>query len=191
MEDEEEPGAWSVCLPTADETTVSLCCPLEPGSPWLAGRALDIFRQSGGVEPDPSRQRYVTGTRRDAPLILGEPLLWRGMPATLEACQVDDGGTGEVTVRLPPWSELAQVVAERELWQLTDSLAEEFSARCGVVSDGARVGYPDLSRPRAWGPKLQREHLGVIVSPAWMGFLRRGSGVYLELPRCELLVVLE
>jgi len=188
-----EPGtpAWRCCLPTADETTVSLSCPLDRGGPWLAGRALDILRAAGGVEPDPSRQRYVTGTRRGAPLILGEPLVWHGVAVVLEACQMNGQATGEITLRLPPWQELAPALAEAVVWELTDRLAEELRAHCGVVSDGRAVGYPDLGRAQASAAGLQRSHLGVIVPQAWLRYLRPGSNPYCELPRSELVVVLE
>lgn len=186
------PGAgWSCCLPTADETTISLSCPLDRGGPWLAGRALDILRAAGGVEPDQQRQRYVSGTRRGAPLILGEPLLWHGLATTLEACQAEPNVSGEVTVRLPPWSELSPAIPEATLWELTDRLAEELGAHCGVVSDGRAVGYPDLASPAASASRLQRAHLGVIVPPGWLAYLRPGSNPYQELPRSELVVVLE
>jgi hypothetical protein len=189
-DDRPEP-AWDCCLTTADETTVSLCCPLDRGGPWLAGRALDVVRAAGEVVPDPSRERYVTGTRRGAPLILGEPLLWHGLAATMEACQAGGERTGEVTLRVPPWPELAGAVPESTFWGLVDQLAEELGAICGVVSDGRAVGYPDLERPQAEAMRLQLSHLGVLVPRDWLSFLRAGSNPYRELPGSGLLVVLE
>ncbi|MHB8324208.1 MAG: hypothetical protein ACYDHB_07280 [Candidatus Dormibacteria bacterium] len=191
--DGEQAGApaWRSCWPTADETTLSLCCPLEVGGPWLAGRALDVLRGAGEVRPDPSRQRYVTSTRRGAPLILGEPLLWHRLAVTLEACQAKGQSTGEVTLRLPPWAEMAEELAEENLWRLADDLAQELRAHCAVISDGRAIGYPDLGRPERAAADLQRSHLGVAVPRAWLGFLRSGSNPYRELPRSELSVVLE
>lgn len=183
--------AWNCCLTTADETTVSLSCPLEKGGPWLAGRALDVVRAAGEVAPDPSRERYVTGTRQGAPLILGEPLLWHGLAATMEACQAGGERTGEVTFRVPPWPELAGAVPESTLWELVDQLAEQLSALCGVVSDGRAVGYPELDRPQQAAMRLQRSHLGVLVPKDWLPFLRPGSNPYRVLPSSGLLVVLE
>lgn len=183
--------AWDCCLTTADETTVSLCCPLDRGGPWLAGRALDVVRAAGEVAPDLSRERYAAGTKRGAPLILGEPLLWRGLAATMEACQAGGERTGEVTLRLPPWPELAGAVPESALWELVDQLAEELGSLCGVVSDGRAVGYPDLGKPREAAVRLQLSHLGVLVPRDWLPFLRPGSSPYRELPDSGLVVVLE
>ena len=190
-DDRAERVRWRSCWPTADETTLSFCCPLETGGPWLAGRALDTLRAGGWVEADHSRERYVTGSRRGAPLILGEPLLWHDQPVVLEACQTDRSPTGEVTLRLPPWTELAETVNEDELWELADSMAEEFGARCGVVSDGRAIGFPNLQTPRRAAQRLQSNHLGVIVPNEWFQYLRPGSNRYQLLSRTELLVVLE
>ena len=164
---------------------------MDRGGPWLAGRALAVFRAAGGVEPDPGRQRYATSARRGAPLILGEPLLWHGLAATLESCQAGGGEDGEVTLRLPPWAELAGDISEAALWELADRLAEELTAHCGVVSDGGAVGYPDLAHPQVTARSLQLSHLGVIVPSGWLACLRPGSNPYCELPRSRLLVVLE
>lgn len=190
MEEGPSPG-WRCCLPTSDSTTISLSCPLEPGQPWLAGRALDILRQEALTESDPHTDRYAVGRRRGAPLLLGEPLLWNGLPLVVEAVEPEGEALGEITLRLPPWSELAARIPEGRLWAVTDQLAREFRARCGVVSDGRAIGYPDLREPRLTAPRLQLLHLGVLVPPAWLQFLRRGSTTYQELPQSRLVVVLE
>ena len=182
---------WCCCLPTADATTISLSCPLEAGQPWLVGRALDILRQEARAQSDPEGERYGAGRRRDAPLLLGEPLLWNGVPLIAEAVELEGGLAGEVTLRLPPWAELADQIPEERLWTVTDRLAAEFQASCGVVSDGRAVGYPDLSQPAATARSLQRLHLGVLIPPAWLAFLRTGSTAYRELPESQLLLVLE
>lgn len=185
------PLNWRCCLPTSDATTVSLSCPLEPGRPWLVGRALDILRQEAGVESDPEGERYAVGRRRGAPLILGEPLLWNGQAVVAEAHEPAAGGRGEFTLRLPPWSEMAGAIAEDELWLVTDRLALEFDASCGVLSDGRAIGYPDLSDPGHTVRHLQRQHLGVLLPDAWLQFLRPGSTAYRALPLSRLTVVLE
>ncbi|MGC1183991.1 MAG: hypothetical protein WBA31_02420 [Candidatus Dormiibacterota bacterium] len=182
---------WRCCLPTSDATTISLSCPLEPGRPWLVGRALDILRQEAGVQPDPEGERYAVGRRLGAPLILGEPLLWNGQAVVAEAHEPTGGETGEFTLRLPPWSEMAGAIAEGQLWSVTDRLAAEFGASCGVVSDGRAIGYPDLDNPRLTASSLQRLHLGVLVPATWLKFLRRGSTAYEVLPLSRLSVVLE
>ncbi len=181
---------WRTCWPTADETTISFCCPLDDG-PWLVGRALDVLRHQGGVEPDPSRQRYVTGTKKGAPLILGEPLRWHGMPVVMEACQASGQATGEVTFRLPPWVDMAELLAEEELWDLVDALASDLGSQCAVISDGRAIGYPDLGDVARAAARLQLSHLGVLVPPDWLGFLRAGSFAYHTLKMSELVVVLE
>ncbi|MGH7667789.1 MAG: hypothetical protein ACRENY_00485 [Candidatus Dormibacteria bacterium] len=185
------PPSWRCCLPTSDATTVSLSCPLEPGRPWLVGRALDILRQAAGAESDPAGDRYAAGRRRGAPLILGEPLRWNGVPLVAEALEPETGPVGEVTLRLPPWGELAEQISEPQFWDVVDQLASEFRAHCGVISDGRAVGYPDPGNPARAAPRLQRLHLGVLVPPTWLRFLRRGSTPYQELERSRLLVVLE
>ncbi|MGH7641502.1 MAG: hypothetical protein ACRENX_00530 [Candidatus Dormibacteria bacterium] len=184
------PG-WRCCLPTSDSTTISLSCPLEPQRPWLVGRALDILRQEALTESDPKGDRYAAGRRRGAPLILGEPLLWNGVPLVVEAVEPDTGEFGEVTLRLPPWSDLAPRIREDRLWAVTDRLAVEFRALCGIVSDGRAVGYADLTDPRRAAARLQLLHLGVLVPPRWLKFLRPGSTPYQQLPASRLVVVLE
>jgi hypothetical protein len=109
----------------------------------------------------------------------------------MEACQAGGERTGEVTLRVPPWPELAGAVPESTFWGLVDQLAEELGAICGVVSDGRAVGYPDLERPQAEAMRLQLSHLGVLVPRDWLSFLRAGSNPYRELPGSGLLVVLE
>ncbi|MGA8207738.1 MAG: hypothetical protein WB867_06915 [Candidatus Dormiibacterota bacterium] len=189
--DQASPPPWCCCLPTPDATTVSLSCPLEAGQPWLVGRALDILRQEAKAQSDPDGERYGAGRRQGAPLLLGEPLLWNRVPLVVEAVQLQGGATGEVTLRLPPWAELAVRIPEEQLWTVTDRLAAEFRASCGVVSDGRAVGYPDLSQPEATARRLQRLHLGVLIPPHWLTFLRTGSSAYRELPESQLLLVLE
>lgn len=184
------PPLWRSCWPTADETTLSLCCPLEEG-PWLAGRAIGVLREVGHIRADPGRERYATGAGRGAPLIVGEPLLWRGIPAVLEVCQPGGELTAEVTVRLPPWAEVAVAVDEESIWELGDALAAGLRAHCAVVSDGRAIGYPDLSAPERAARGLQMTHLGVVVPPEWLAFLRPGSTSYRHLPLSDLLVVLE
>jgi hypothetical protein len=193
MDPRPSPGApsWRCCLPTSDSTTISLSCPLEPGRPWLAGLALDILRQEARAESDPLGDRYAVGRRRGAPLMLGEPLLWNGVPLTAEAVEPNGSTLGEVTLRFPPWSEMAEFIPEERLWAVTDQLALEFGAACGVVSDGRAVGYPDLAAPASTAPRLQRQHLGVLVPRSWLKYLRLGSTPYQELPKSQLLVVLE
>lgn len=183
--------SWRCCLPTADETTLSLSCPLDQGAPWLAGRALDVLRQVTSAQSDESRERYVVGMRRDAPLILGEPLLWNGLPILAEASEPPGARAGEVTLRLPPWVELAERIPEPQFWELADHLAEELRSRCGVVSDGRAVGFPDLDLGPGVARRLQSLHLGVIIPPPWLDRLRPGSTAYVELPRSGLILVLE
>jgi hypothetical protein len=155
------------------------------------GRALDILRQEAMAKSDPDGDRYAAGRRRGAPLLLGEPLLWNRVPLIVEAVELEGGLAGEVTLRLPPWNEMADLIPEEQVWAVTDSLATEFRANCGVVSDGRAVGYPDLSQPAATVRRLQRLHLGVLLPPAWLGYLRPGSTAYRELPQSQLLLVLE
>lgn len=143
------------------------------------------------MRPDPNAERYALGTRRGAPLILGEPLLWNGVPVLAEAVELAGGAVGEFTLRLPPGAELAEAIDEARLWEVADRLAQEFSSPCGVISDGRTVGYPDLRRPAAACLRLQRLHLGVLLPPAWVPHLRSGSTPYWELPLSRLVVVLE
>jgi hypothetical protein len=123
--------------------------------------------------------------------LLGEPLLWNGVPLIAEAVELARGLVGEVTLRLPPWAEMADLMPEEQLWAVTDRLAAEFGVSCGVVSDGRAVGYPDLSQPAVTARRLQRLHLGVLLSPAWIRYLRPGSTAYRELPLSQLVLVLE
>ncbi len=183
--------SWRCCLSTADETTISLACPLRPGEPWVAGRALDVLRLQGGIAAADGAARYAVGRRQGPPLILGEPLSWRGVALTLEAQQLPGSPQGELTLRLPPWEQFFALIAEPELWELVDRLALEFSARLGVVSDGRAVGYPDLERPGPALRRLQRRHLGLLLAPEHLPDLRPGTTPYLRLERSSLLLVLE
>lgn len=182
---------WRCCLPTSDSTTISLSCPLEPGRPWLVGRALDILRQEAATKSDPTQDRYAVGRRRGAPLLLGEPLIWNGVPLVVEAVEPEGGALGELTLRLPPWSEMADHIPEERIWSVTDRLAAEFNSHCGVVSDGRAIGYPEIAEPSLTAPRLQLLHLGVMVPAAWLRFLRPGSTPYQELSQSRLVVVLE
>jgi hypothetical protein len=123
--------------------------------------------------------------------LLGESLIWNGVPLVVEAVEPQGGALGELTLRLPPWSEMAEHIPEDRLWAVTDRLAAEFRSYCGVVSDGRAIGYPNLGEPSLAAPRLQLLHLGVMVPHPWFRFLRRGSTPYQVLPQSRLVVVLE
>lgn len=180
---------WRCCLGTADETTISFSCPADEDGPWLLQRGLDALTLEGGVERDRGRERWVVGAGRAAPQIAGEPIRWRGVPASLEVVSPSGEPNREMTLRLPFWAELALAVAEEQLWAAVDRLAQEGRARCGTVADGRAVGFP-ADGPGA-AARLQQSHLGVIVPSAWCSGLRRGSNPYRHLSRSDLLLFLD
>ena len=180
---------WSCCLSTAGETTVSLSV-LTTAGPWIGARARAALGGSPRVTPDPLRERYALGGGRGTPQIHGEPLIWLGCPVWLEVCAPVNERRAEVTLRLPPWQELSQVVAEADLWEVADRLALDLGSDLGVVDDGATVGFPEAEDAPGQAPRLLQSHLGVIVPSAALGDLGRGRAPYRELPQSGLLLVL-
>ncbi len=186
-------GDWRVCLPTVDETTVSLAVP-DPGAeraPWLLARALDLIRATHRAEPADAPRRFVAGRRRGAPMVAGETVRWAGVPLTVAAVQSVGAATGELTLHLPPWDQLAPIVPEALLWGLVDSLADDLRAPCGIVADGRAIGFPDLEQPRRTMRRLWRQHLGLLLPPEWQEHLGAPSVVpYTQLESVGLLLVL-
>ncbi len=180
---------WSCCLPTTGETTISLSV-LRTAGPWIGARARASLGGPPGVTADPGRERYAIGGGRGTPQVHGEPLIWLGCPAWLEVCAPAHEERAEVTLRLPPWHELSQEVAEGELWDVADVLAFDLGSDLGVVDDGATVGFPDVEEPPGRAKRLLRAHLGIIVPAAELGALEGGCTPYRELPRSGLLLVL-
>jgi hypothetical protein len=180
---------WSCCLPTTGETTISLSVLQAPG-PWIGARARAVLGGPPRVTADPGRERYAVGGGRGTPQLHGEPLIWLGCPAWLEVCAPTREPRAEVTLRLPPWQELSQVVAEAELWDVADVLAFDLGSDLGVVDDGATVGFPEEVEQPGWALELLQSHLGVIVRSPALGRLDEGRTPYLKLPRSGLHLVL-
>lgn len=180
---------WACCLPTADETTVSLSCPAQDTGPWLAELVIKALQAEPGVIRDPGRGRSAVGAR-GAPLIQGEPLRWGGTEALLEVVCPADSPLAEVCLRLPPWEHLSRSLAEDDLWEGIDRVAAELGARLGAVDDGPSVGFPAGSPGGGIARSLWRHHLGLILPPTWLSHLPGGTDPYRELPGCGLVVVL-
>ncbi|MGC8474123.1 MAG: hypothetical protein ACP5PW_06935 [Candidatus Dormibacteria bacterium] len=180
---------WSCCLPTTGETTVSLSV-LTTTGPWIGARARAALGGPPRVTADPLRERYALGGGRGTPQIHGEPLVWLGCPVWLEVCAPANEPRAEVTLRLPPWQELSQMVAEADLWEVADLLALDLGSDLGVVDDGATVGFPEAEAAPGGALRLLRSHLGIIVRSAALGDLGSGYAPYRELPHSGLLLVL-
>lgn len=181
--------SWRCCLGTVDETTISFSCPPMEEGPWLLERSFETLARGGRVERDRGRERWAVGSGKGSPQMLGEPIRWRDLPATLEVVAPVGQSALELTLRLPFWEELAAGLDEDELWTGVERLAQEGRARCGTVADGRAVGFPG-SGPDA-AAELQRSHLGVIIPSAWGSGLRRGSNPYRHLARIDLLLFLD
>ena len=180
---------WSCCLPTTGETTLSLSV-LRTAGPWIGARARASLGGPPRVTADPLRERYAIGGGRGTPQIHGEPLVWLGCPAWLEVCAPAGERRAEVTLRLPPWQELSQVVAEEDLWEVADLLALDLGSDLGVVDDGATVGFPEVETRPGRARRLLHAHLGIIVQSTALGDLGSSRTPYRELPRSGLLLVL-
>lgn len=180
---------WGCCLPTTDETTISLSARAAPG-PWAGARARTALQGTGDLTPDPDRERYAVGGGGGEPQLHGEPLLWLGIPIWLEVCAPAGELRLEVTLRLPPWHELSSLVGEDALWEAADILAKELGADLGTVDDGATVGFPDFKTEPTWARRVLHAHLGVIVPDSQLAALGGGFTPYRQLPRSHLLLVL-
>lgn len=181
--------SWRCCLGTVDETTVSFSCPPLDEGPWLLERAFEALARAGRVVRDRGRERWAVGSGQGSPQLLGEPIRWRDLPATLEVVAPVGQPALELTLRLPLWEELAAGLDEEELWKGVERLAQEGRARCGTVADGRAVGFPGSGADAA--AELQRSHLGVMIPSAWGSGLRPGSNPYRHLSRIDLLLFLD
>ncbi|MGA9775912.1 MAG: hypothetical protein WBU92_08335 [Candidatus Dormiibacterota bacterium] len=181
---------WNCCLPTADETTLSLSCPVPASGPWLSAVALRALREAAEVAPDPNRERYAVGRGPAAPQILGEPIRWGAAEAVLEVHQPSGQEVAQLTLRLPPWDLLSAALAEAEVWDGLDRVAEAVRADCGAVDDGRSVGFPPGESERRWARDLLAAHLGALLPSRWLAHLPPGTNPYLELRRSGLLLVL-
>ncbi len=181
--------SWSCCLPTTGETTLSLSV-LRTAGPWIGARARASLGGSPRVTADLLRERYAVGGGSGPPQIHGEPLIWLGCPVWLEVCAPANEQRAEVTLRLPPWQELSQTVAEADLWEVADVLAVDLGSDLGVVDDGATVGFPETVDAQGQALRLLQSHLGVIVPSAALGDLGRDRAPYRVLPRSGLALVL-
>ena len=158
--------------------------------PWIGARARAALGAGGGVRPDPGRERYAVGGRGGAPQIHGEPLLWSGCPAWLEVCAPARQLRSEVTLRLPPWQELSRLIAEEDLWDAADLLADDLGADLGVVDDGGTVGFPEVGEHPQPVRRILLAHLGIILPLPDLPALGSGLNPYRELPRSGLVLVL-
>lgn len=156
-----EPPAWSVHLSTAGCTCIRFTCDrVRDSDPWLLSRAVSELVAGGASLGDRPR---ALGTGRGIPLIHSQMMSWQGTTFELEAHHLRDKGNDEVSVTLPPWDELAGVVAhEDDVWEMLDTVAAAITPRFGIIGDGEAIGL-DRSETHADLRVLLRRHTGIIT----------------------------
>jgi hypothetical protein len=168
--------AWRVHLGTAAMTCVRFAVARpEDRDPWPLSRVVASVCSLGAERGD---RPHAAGAGRGVPIVHRQELTWSGCTLLLEAHRLAD--SAEVSLELPSWDELTDIVAEElAVWDLVDTVADACDARWGAIGDGEALGA---------APELRR-HVGVLVRPAdstSFGITRP----YLVLERCGLAVLL-
>lgn len=174
-------SAWSVHLPTADETCVRLRLrPRGERDPWPFSLALTELARLGAVGE--GRFRAV-GSGHGEPLIASHELQWHRCPLHVETLATRDG-TREAALALPSWDELCEHsdATEDDFWALVDGFAAAVDAEHGAIVDGEALP--------ATTPVIE-DHLAVLL-PTGAATPRETwrAAPYRELPRSGLSVVL-
>jgi hypothetical protein len=176
--------AWSVHLPTADQTCVRVALrPCGEGDPWPFTLAVTALA-GAGARPD---ERFrALGTGRGIPLIASQQLTWRGCPLYLETVAAMD----EASLVMPSWDEMAGSEAtEDAFWDLVDTFAAAVGAVHGAVGDGEPLGQaPD--HPAALAEALARHPALLVAPPLAAGGAGCRAARYRELPASGLTVLL-
>ena len=167
---------WRVHIGTAGVTCVRLAAgTLRDTDPWPLSRVVADVANAGAARTD---RPHAVGSGRGVPVIHRQDMQWRDCELHLAAHRVD--GSGEVSMELPPWDELAERAGDEDaVWDLVDTVAAACSARWGVLGDGESLGdAPDL-----------RRHAGVLV-PERDSHSFGITRTYTLLPRSGLAVLL-
>lgn len=175
-------SAWSVHLPTADETCVRLRLrPRDARDPWVFTLAVTELTQQGATAEERFRS---LGAGRGEPLLASQEMRWHGCPLHLETL-LARGGEREAALSLPSWDELCQAPdsTEEDLWALVDAFAAAVDADCGAVVDG---------EPLEPGAAPQPERHVALLLPATRldGLEPWRAARYRDLPRSGLTVLL-
>jgi hypothetical protein len=177
-------SAWSIHLPTADETCVRLRLrPRHERDPWPFSLAITELARLGAAGE--GRFRAV-GSGHGEPLIAAHELRWRRCPVHVETLATRDG-TREAALSLPSWDEMcdAAEATESDFWELVDGFAAALDAEHGAIVDGE-----PLCAAGSAAASLDR-HLAVLV-PAHVaaGVAPWRAARYRDLPRSGLSVLL-
>lgn len=177
--------AWSIHLPTADETCVRLRLrPRTERDPWPFSLALTELGRLGAEGEGRFR---ALGSGHGEPLIASHELRWRDCPVHIETLHSRDG-TREAALALPSWDELCEESAatEEDFWELVDGFAAAVDAAHGAIVDGE----PLAAAPQPTADALDR-HLAVLVrEPAAAELTGWRAARYRDLPRSGLAVLL-
>jgi hypothetical protein len=182
--------AWSVHLPTADQTCVRLALPPRgERDPWPFTLAVTALARAGARGDERFR---ALGAGRGDPLIASQQLTWRGCPLHLETVVLgSSGGAAEVALALPSWDEMTATAEATEdaFWDLVDAVAAAVSAVHGAIGDGEPLGpAPNgpaaLARALALHPALLVDGPVVAEGAGWR------AAHYRELPASGLHVLL-
>lgn len=176
--------AWSIHLPTADETCVRLRLrPRDERDPWPFSLAITELGRLG-VEGE-GRFRAL-GSGHGEPLLASHELRWRDCPVHLETLRTGDGHR-EAALALPSWDEMCaeSAATEDDFWELVDGFAAAVDAERGAIVDGE-----PLDQPAHGAPAIER-HLAVLVpQPRAAELTGWRAARYRDLPRSGLAVLL-
>jgi hypothetical protein len=171
--------AWSVHLPTTDETCIRLRLrPRGERDPWPFSLAITELAQQGAVGEERFR---ALGSGHGEPLLASQELRWLGCPLHVETLLTRDG-TREAALALPSWDELAATEATEDgFWALVDGFAAAVDAEHGAIVDG---------EPLEAIPGIEN-HLAVLL-PEAAAAQHAGwrAARYRDLPRSGLAVIL-
>lgn len=179
--------AWSVHLGTAGCTCIRFTSDrARDGDPWLLSRVVSELVATGASMAERPR---ALGSGHGMPLIHSQVMSWCGTTIEFEAHHLRDGDD-EVSVTLPEWDELVDVVpGEDSVWEMLDLVAAAIMPRFGIVGDGEPIG-PTRCETAADLRALLRRHIGVIA-PAYSSLLSlTDASAYRELPRSGMIAMI-
>jgi hypothetical protein len=183
----DQPVAWRVCIPTADQTCVRLRCgDAAERVPWPLSRALVELVRFG---LRPSGRFRSLGAGRGRPLIHSQQAEWCGLPVHLESLVTQGGRVVEAALEAPPMDRVMQHAEERAWWGLVDVFARAVDGVHGALTDGEAVVMEPAPDAAEWCRRLRR-HVGILVPDRLASSLAPAGAAYRYLPTSGLTVVL-
>lgn len=179
---------WSVHLGTAGCTCIRFRCErTRDGDPWLLSRVVSELVATGSAMAERPR---ALGRGRGMPLVHSQTMTWCGTSLELEAHHLRDAGDDEVSVTVPAWDELIDVVPDEDsVWDMLDLVASAISPRFGIVGDGEAIGSTRCETAADLRALLRR-HIGVLTHAYSPRLAPTEASVYRELPRSGLVAMI-